>query len=117
NPDHALRIAMTAQVTIVINAARDVLTLPASALGSADRRGVYHVGVYDEASGAVRPAEVKVGLNDNITAEITEGLAEGDKVVTGATRTTGGAGAQGAGARGGGNVLGGGGPMMVRRGG
>ena len=29
NPDHRLRIAMTAQVTIVINSANDVLTLPA----------------------------------------------------------------------------------------
>ena len=29
-------------------------------------------------------AEVKVGLNNNITAEITEGLNEGDRVVAGA---------------------------------
>lgn len=84
NPDHALRIAMTAQVTIVINERRGVLTLPASALGTAGRDGLYRVGVFDPASGKVRPAEVRVGLNNNITAEIVEGLAEGDRVVAGA---------------------------------
>ncbi len=77
NPDHKLRIAMTAQVTIVIDAARGVLTLPASALGNAGRDGLYRLGIYDEATGQTRPAEVKVGLNNNITAEILSGLNEG----------------------------------------
>lgn len=81
NADHRLRIAMTAQVTIIINTAKGVLTLPASVLGSAGRNGNYRVGVYDKASGKVRPAEVKVGLNNNITAEIVSGLNEGDLVV------------------------------------
>ena len=88
NPDHRLRIAMTAQVTIVIDERKDVLTLPASALGSAGRDGLYRVGVYDEASGKTRMAEVKVGLNNNITAEITEGLSEGDRVVAGSNVVT-----------------------------
>lgn len=81
NADHRLRIAMTAQVTIIINTAKGVLTLPASVLGSAGRNGNYRVGVYDKASGKVRPAEVKVGLNNNITAEIVSGLNEGDLVI------------------------------------
>ena len=81
NPDHKLRIAMTAQVTIVIKSEKDVLTLPASALGTASRNGSYRVGVYDQAAGTVHPAEVKVGLNNNITAEIVSGLDEGDLVV------------------------------------
>jgi macrolide-specific efflux system membrane fusion protein len=102
NPDHKLRIAMTAQVTIVINTAKDVLTLPASALGSPGRNGVYHVGVYDQATATTHPAQVKVGLNNNITAEIVSGLNEGDLVIagrtstaasTGATRSRGGPGA------------------------
>ena len=84
NPDHALRIAMTAQVTIVINERKGVLTLPASALGNAGRDGLYRVGVFDPATSKVRPAEVKVGLNNNITAEVVEGLNEGDRVVAGA---------------------------------
>jgi macrolide-specific efflux system membrane fusion protein len=82
NPDHKLRIAMTAQVTIVIKSEKGVLTLPASALGTAGRNGNYRVGVYDQAAGAVHPAEVNVGLNNNITAEIVSGLDEGDLVVT-----------------------------------
>ncbi len=115
NPEHRLRIAMTAQVTIVINASKGVLTLPAAALGSADRRGVYHVSVYDGATGQTRPAEVEVGLNNNIIAEITSGLNEGDQVVAGATiRTV--SSAQGGGQRGGG-VFGGGRPVLIGRGG
>jgi len=83
NPDHRLRIAMTTQVTIVIDERRDVLTLPSSALGSSGRDGKYRVGILD--GGKVRPAEITVGLNNNITAEITAGLNEGDRVVAGAT--------------------------------
>lgn len=111
NPDHRLRIAMTAQVTIVIDERKDVLTLPASALGSAGRDGVYRVGVYDEATDKVHMAEVKVGLNNNITAEIMEGLNEGDRVVAGANvvRNSGGTGGR-PGAFGGG-------PVFIGRGG
>lgn len=83
NPDHSLRIAMTAQVTITIDERRDVLTLPASVLGGPGRDGKYRVMVYDRASGEVRPTEISVGLNNNITAEIVDGLSEGDEVVAG----------------------------------
>lgn len=62
NPDHKLRIAMTAQVTIVIQSRDGVLTLPASALGSPGRDGSYRVGVYDQATGTTKPTEIKVGL-------------------------------------------------------
>jgi macrolide-specific efflux system membrane fusion protein len=114
NPDHRLRIAMTAQVTITINSAKGVLTLPASALGTADRRGLYHVGVYYQSSGKVTPAEVKVGLNDNITAEITGGLNEGDLVIAGATvLATRSGSSNGGGGRIGG--FGGGGPQVFLR--
>ena len=81
NADHRLRIAMTAQVTITINSKTNVLTLPASALGNQTSDGGYRVLVYDPVSGRVHPTDVKVGLDDNITAEITSGLKEGDLVV------------------------------------
>jgi macrolide-specific efflux system membrane fusion protein len=93
NPDHRLRIAMTAQVTIVINTAKDVLTLPASALGSPTRKGDYRVGVYDQATATTHPVDVKVGLNNNITAEIVSGLNEGDLVIAGRTGTAASTGA------------------------
>lgn len=115
NPDHALRIAMTTQVTIVIDQRKGVLTLPASALGSAGRDGLYRVGVFDPATAKVRMAEVKVGLNNNITAEIVDGLTEGERVVAGAnvlsaTRTGTGSGNNrnfGGGGLGGGAIFGG----------
>ncbi len=72
---------MTAQVSITINTAENVLTLPASVLGNAGRNGSYHVAVYDPASGKITPTQVKVGLNNNITAEIQSGLNEGDLVI------------------------------------
>ena len=97
NPDHKLRIAMTVQVTIVIQQRNDVLTLPAAALGSPGRDGLYRVGVYDEAAGKVRMAEVKVGLNNNIAAEIVDGLSEGDRVVAGSNVTAARAGGTGTG--------------------
>ena len=119
NPDHRLRIAMTAQVTIVIQQKKGVLTLPASALGTAGRDGTYRVGVYDQATNKTRMAEVKVGLNNNITAEITEGLSEGDRVVAGASTLSTRSGANGTGGTGARTGLGGlgGGPGVFVRGG
>ncbi|MBI4922947.1 MAG: efflux RND transporter periplasmic adaptor subunit [Devosia nanyangense] len=88
NPDHRLRIAMTAQVTIVIASAKDALILPASALGTAARDGTYSASVYDAATGSTHPVKVTVGLNNSISAEVTSGLNEGDLVVTSSTSRT-----------------------------
>jgi macrolide-specific efflux system membrane fusion protein len=119
NPDHLLRIAMTAQVTITIDERRDVLTLPAAALGNAGRDGKYRAMVYDRPSGQIRPTEVTVGLNNNITAEIVDGLAEGDEIVAGpAAAAARGPGSGGPGGFGGGRMGGLGGPggaMIVGR--
>jgi macrolide-specific efflux system membrane fusion protein len=106
NPDHRLRIAMTAQVSITIEQQKNVLTLPASVLGSAGRNGEYRVLVYDEASGKTHPAEVEIGLNNNITAEIVSGLDAGDLVVAPRSTTSDADGGRG-GRRGGGFLFGG----------
>lgn len=82
NPEGKLRISMTAQVYIVRADAKDALVVPASALGSRSRDGTYAVRVVDE-QGNAAPRQVKVGINNNIQAQILEGLAEGDKVVVG----------------------------------
>jgi macrolide-specific efflux system membrane fusion protein len=82
NPDGKLRISMTAQVYIVRAEARDAITIPAAALGARSNDGSYTVRVVD-AEGNATPRKVKVGINNNVNAQITEGLAEGDKVVLG----------------------------------
>lgn len=81
NPDHKLRIGMTTQVSIVLDKAEGVLTVPAAAL----KRGAdgYYVQVYDARAGTSREQNVEVGLNDKVIAEIRSGLSAGDLVVTG----------------------------------
>jgi HlyD family secretion protein len=38
-----------------------------------------------DAGGKPRPVEIKVGISDGIYTEVTDGLKEGDKVITGTT--------------------------------
>ncbi|MBI1291477.1 efflux RND transporter periplasmic adaptor subunit [bacterium] len=82
NPDGRLRTYMTAQVHIVLGRARNVLTVPAAALGAKGADGRYAVRVVG-ADGAVSERTVAIGLNDKVTAEIRDGLAEGEIVVMG----------------------------------
>jgi macrolide-specific efflux system membrane fusion protein len=111
NPGHKLRISMTAQVTIVLKTADDVLTVPASVLTRKTRDGSYMLPVWNQQKEAVEPTKVTIGLNNNVTAEVLSGLKEGDLVVNAtvaSTSTTRGGNAQGGGNR---NILtGGGGP-------
>lgn len=114
NPDHYLRISMTAEVTIVLDEARDVLTLPSSLVTRKGPDGAVMVMVYDQRTEETRPRRIEIGLNNNITAQVLSGLEEGDEVVSGgAVRTTVPTGGQG-GARMGGP---GGSPLMIRGGG
>jgi macrolide-specific efflux system membrane fusion protein len=103
-----VRAGMTADVTITIDSATNVLTVPAAALrGTA---GDYSVLVL-AADGTPTAQPVEVGLMTNTTAEIKSGLSEGQEVVTGVntaqtgtpTTTTGGFGGGGLGIPGGGN--------------
>ncbi len=82
NPDGRLRTYMTAQVNIVLGRAQGVLTIPAAALGQRDDEGLHSVRVL-EPGGLVARRKVRIGLNDKVTAEVLEGLSEGDTVVTG----------------------------------
>ena len=116
NPDHRLRISMTAQVTIVLQSADDVLTVPASVLTSKGRDGGYMVEVWSAKAEAAEPRRITVGLNNKVTAEVTEGLNEGDLIVAG----TAAAAVAGSGTRSGTssrNLLGGGGAAALGAGG
>jgi len=80
NPEGLLRISMTAQVYVVLNEAKGVITIPSAAIAQAGRRGPTSVRVVN-AQGKAEKREVKVGINNNVNAEILEGLAVGEKIV------------------------------------
>nr|WP_321467316.1 efflux RND transporter periplasmic adaptor subunit [uncultured Desulfobulbus sp.] len=82
NPDGKLRISMTTQVNIVLAEAQNALVIPSAALGNRDRQGRYSVQVA-EGPEQTRQQWVKIGLNNNVQAEILEGLSEGQQVVIG----------------------------------
>jgi macrolide-specific efflux system membrane fusion protein len=79
NPNHRLRIAMTAQVTVVLVEAKNVLCIPLSALGRPGPDGHYPVRVRDK-NGQIGTAQVRPGINDRVWIQI-EGLNEGDEVI------------------------------------
>ncbi|KJS13095.1 MAG: hemolysin secretion protein D [Hoeflea sp. BRH_c9] len=82
NADGRFRTYMTAQVHIVLGQAKGVLTVPAAALGTMDSEGRYTVHVVG-ADGTVSERKVEIGLNDKVTVEVRDGLAESEIVVTG----------------------------------
>ncbi|MBC3246727.1 macrolide transporter subunit MacA [Pseudomonas lurida] len=82
NPDHRLRIAMTAQVRIVLDTAQATLMVPVAALGARNNDGSYLLRVLD-AKGKAVLRDVKTGINNNVKVQILDGLAEGEKVIIG----------------------------------
>jgi membrane fusion protein, macrolide-specific efflux system len=106
------RSGMTADVTITIASATNVLTVPAEALRGS--QGDYRVLTLD-ANGQPVSTPVTVGLVTSTTAEIKSGIDAGTAVVTGTsssrtgTTTTNGGGFGGFG-------VGGGGPVFQRGG-
>src|SRR5450830_931405 len=82
NPDNKLRISMTAMVYIVRGQAKNALTVPVGALSARQRDGSYQVSVLG-ADGQVQARTVHVGINNNVTVEVLDGLKEGEKVVLG----------------------------------
>jgi len=82
NPTGELRISMTAQVYLVLGEAKGALLIPSAALGAKAPDGSYTVEVPNEA-GQPEPRHVRVGLNNNATAQVLSGLKAGEKVVVG----------------------------------
>jgi macrolide-specific efflux system membrane fusion protein len=102
NAPATVRAGMTADVTITIDSATNVMTIPAAALRGTT--GNYTVLTL-AADGTPTAQPVDVGLVTNTTAEIKSGLTVGQQVVTGvstpqtgtATTTNGGFGGFGGG--------------------
>ena len=100
-----VRPGMTASITITIDSATNVLTVPAAALrGTA---GAYTVLVMG-ADGQPTSKPVEVGLVTNTTAEVKSGIAAGDVVVTGVNTPSTGTTTAGGGLNGGFGGFGGG---------
>ncbi|MGN6827641.1 efflux RND transporter periplasmic adaptor subunit [Paucibacter sp. M5-1] len=81
NPEGRLRINMTAQTTIVLARAQQVLTLPSAALGKRERDGSYRVKVL-EGEGKIVEKTVRIGLNNRVQAQVLDGLKAGEQVIT-----------------------------------
>lgn len=80
NEDGRFRTYMSAEVNIVLGAAKDVLTIPSAALGKSLADGKTAVRVM-AADRTVAERAVETGLNNKITVEVKSGLEEGAKVV------------------------------------
>lgn len=80
NKDGKLRIDMTAQVSFVLQAADDALTIPVAALGEEGKDHLYPVRVLD-ASGRAQTRKVRIGIDNNVKAQVLSGLKQGERVV------------------------------------
>jgi macrolide-specific efflux system membrane fusion protein len=91
NPERALDIQMTAQVFIVLAQAKNVLVIPAAAVGNAGTGARITIQVLN-ADGRLESRAITVGIKSEISAEVTAGLKEKEQVViNGKTMPTPGA--------------------------
>lgn len=81
NADHALQPNMFASVRVATQAREGILAIPNGAL---IRTGQAERAVLALGDGRFKPAPVKAGLTVGDLVEITDGLKEGDRVVTSA---------------------------------
>lgn len=80
NPEHDLRIQMTAQVFIVLAAAKQVLLIPIAALAARVGEIAATVRVMGVDGQPVQRA-ITIGIRSEIAAEVSAGLTEGEWVV------------------------------------
>ncbi|WP_215781064.1 efflux RND transporter periplasmic adaptor subunit [Paludibacterium sp. B53371] len=80
NPQQ-LRTEMTAQVSIVLAEARQVVAVPLMALDDEAEEGNWHSVRVLGKDGSVRPQRVRIGLRGRTQAEVLEGLQPGEQVV------------------------------------
>jgi macrolide-specific efflux system membrane fusion protein len=80
NPERELNIQMTAQVFIVLAQVKGALLIPTAAIGNAGEGSEIKVRVL-KADGVVEPRAIKIGIKSEISAEVTNGLKERERVV------------------------------------
>lgn len=79
NPDGKLRIGMTAQVSIVVDSARNAVLIPLAALGEKRSDGRHVVQVLR--NGQPEERAVQAGVRDSLHVQIVQGLQAGEQVV------------------------------------
>jgi macrolide-specific efflux system membrane fusion protein len=82
NEDGRLRALMTAKVSIILAKRANALMIPSTALGAKAKDGTYTVRVKGD-DGKIANRKVRVGLDNNVNAEVLSGLKEGESVVVG----------------------------------
>lgn len=82
NLDGVLRVSMTAEVTIVLGASKDVMTLPISAMRDKVGPNQYKVLVLGPDHSPVEKV-LTVGRRDNLNYEIKSGLSATDRIILG----------------------------------
>ena len=81
NPDHKLRVSMTAQVTIVLGESKQALAIPLSVLGQRLAGNRYEVQVL--VNDRPESRAITTGRKDSVHIEVLEGLSEGERLVIG----------------------------------
>ena len=72
---------MTAQVAVVLSEARQVLSIPVSALRDKGKDGRQTVKVL--VAGVPQERTIRVGISNNVNAQVIDGLREGERVLIG----------------------------------
>jgi len=112
NPDHRLRTSMTVQVYVVLAETKQAVMVPSEALGpdeQAPAESTNTTAAEDQdaaainntwatlqvvdPSGQAKKRRVRVGINNDVNAQIVEGIAVGERVVIGSAPDAAAAGA------------------------
>ncbi len=80
NPAGYLRPAMTAQVSVVLNEAENVLAIPVTALGASRSAHGYQVKTVNNA-GDIAEKTILTGIDNGIQIEVKQGLRDGERVL------------------------------------
>ncbi len=81
NPQHLLKLQMTAQVTIDLESRNNILLLPLLALGNEVSPQTYEVEILKD--GVPQKTTIEIGGRNDVSVEVLKGLSEGDKVIIG----------------------------------
>ncbi|MBU6951975.1 efflux RND transporter periplasmic adaptor subunit [Hahella sp. HN01] len=83
NSDYSLRVAMTAQVSIIINRQSQTLSIPISALDPDQEISGAEHKVRVLVNGQPEDRTIETGIRDNVYVQVLSGLNDGDNVILG----------------------------------